>query len=782
MSRETDTPSSGPDGHGGAAYPSGTPPYGTPMASDDGTGAGRSAARPEERKTETTLTTRIRINIPGSRPIPPVVVRTPVADADPGPGAGEETGTHAQPAGAAMPAGTVEPPAETAPPAPATGEKQSDWFAPRKSGPAKGGQRGGATNGAGAPGGSPAPAPNAPAGQGAPGAVPGAPGAARPNGGRPGGVVGSMSVPGASRPGSTNGAGLPTGATGGPVAPGHGGGTGSFDVTEALAAGPLGGPRGGATGPGDSRRDELPYFSENGGQNGGQPGPGAPGGGPAGPGGPSGFNGPGLPGGPGGPQGPAGPTGGPVTGDGPFIPPVAGGEPFTGPGGAPFAGGESFGAPGGPAGPGTRPAGPGGRQALAGPGARTAPTGPGLGPGGLSDDTAILTPQKPAPEPGTPGYGTPADNVSGHTVTSGIPVVPGRAGAKSPFAPGGNGDAPQPHTPPKLPEPVSPPPAGAKAKPKAKKKRGKLPLLVGVVVVAGLGAYGAGLLMNHSDVPKGTTVLGVDIGGGTRDDAVKKLDDAFGSRVNKPLKLSVDGKAVALPPSQAGLQFDMQATVDEAAKSDYNPVSVIGSLFGQKRVVEPAMPVDEEKLQAALKGLGGSSGSVTEGTIRFTSGKAVAVYGKAGKGIDAAASTKAVEQAYEAMVETDTASAVAVPTTTVQPTVSNAEVDREMKDFAEPAMSKNVIVQTDTLHSIPFGALSLPKILGFKAVGGKLVETYDLDALKKAYGATFDGVLITRGTGQKTAVTPQDVASALRKALVGKTTAERVGVIDTNPS
>ncbi|MEU0453602.1 hypothetical protein ABZ322_11385, partial [Streptomyces sp. NPDC006129] len=85
MSRETDTPSSGPNGRGGAAYPSGTPPYGTPTVSDGGTGADRSAARPEERKTETTLTTRIRINIPGSRPIPPVVVRKPVAEAD-GPG------------------------------------------------------------------------------------------------------------------------------------------------------------------------------------------------------------------------------------------------------------------------------------------------------------------------------------------------------------------------------------------------------------------------------------------------------------------------------------------------------------------------------------------------------------------------------------------------------------------------------------------------------------------------------------------------------------------------
>ncbi|MYX39635.1 hypothetical protein GTW59_00740, partial [Streptomyces sp. SID89] len=75
-------------------------------------------------------------------------------------------------------------------------------------------------------------------------------------------MVGSMSMPGGgARTGSTNGAGLP-GATGGPVAPGHGGGTGSFDVTEALAAGPLSG--GSRPGGGEPRRDDLPYFTENG--------------------------------------------------------------------------------------------------------------------------------------------------------------------------------------------------------------------------------------------------------------------------------------------------------------------------------------------------------------------------------------------------------------------------------------------------------------------------------------------------------------------------------------
>ncbi|WP_328438687.1 hypothetical protein OHA71_19115 [Streptomyces sp. NBC_00444] len=871
MSRETDSPSSGPNGRG-AAYPSGTPPYGTPAVSGDGPDTGRAATQPEERKTETTLTTRVRINIPGSRPIPPVVVRTPVADS----GTADDTDAPAPGPGSAtsMGTGTVEASAEPTAPQPGAEEKTSDWFAPRPTSKGKGGPSGPSSNGGAPSGGSGAGASGGGAGAGAPGRT-GAPGGPRPGGagtGRPGGVVGSMGVPGGSRPGSTNGAGLP-GATGGPVAPGHGGGTGSFDVTEALAAGPRGnGARPGA-GDGEPTRDDLPYFSENDrtGQ-GGSGGYGAQNGqaGPAGPGGPSGFNGPGGRGGSGGPQGPAGPTGGPVTGDGPMVPPIGvgpgggpdgfgggpgngpdgfGGGPGNGPdgfGGAPGGSGRDFGAPGGrggdfggpgdgrggrggagsgsggyggpggasgppgvfngPGGPGGSggPGGPGGPGSggLGGPGGPGGPAGPGgpgtpphgvpqagigapgsgpggLGPGGgLSDDTAILTPQKHVPEPGPQGYLAP-DNVSGHTVTSGIPVVPPGA-ANSPFAPGTHPDGPLPHTPPKLPEPDEKKAAPAAA-PRKKKGRNKLALVgVGVFVVAGV-AYGAGLLMNHSDVPKGTSVLGVEIGGGTRDDAVKKLDDAFGDRTNQALKLSVDGKTVSLKPDQAGLQFDEQATVRAAAGSDYNPVSVIGSLFGNHRVVDPVMPVDEEKLKAALEDAAGGAGSVTEGTIKFESGKAVPVYGKAGKGIAVGQSTDAVEEAYRDQVETGKATPVELPTTTQQPTVSNAEVDREMKAFATPAMSANVIVRTDAARFIEFSPQnSLWKFLRVKAVDGKLVDSPDLNSLQELYGQTFDGVLITRGTGEKTPVTPQDVYSALRQALLSKT--DRDVTIETNPS
>nr|WP_234046271.1 hypothetical protein [Streptomyces adelaidensis] len=705
------------------------------MATEGGADAARTAGeRPDGPKTETTLTTRVRINIPGSRPIPPVVVRTPVGDRESGADdAGSEsqtTGTMAMPVLTDTPAPAPEPPAQAADDKPT-----SDWFAPRRnSAPPPTRPGGGASNGAGfATGGIGGPGAGASGGPGTggtgplaggPGAPggPGGPGGAQPGprpgagaGSRPGGMTGPGGPGGA---GGTNGAGLP-GATGaGPVAPGHGGGTGSFDVSAALAG----------TKP---ERDDLPYFSDNGG---------------------------GL-GGPNGRSGPAGPTGGPVTGDSPLGPPPGQngqGSPFGGPS-------TDFSAPG----------------AYAGPG------------GGLSDDTAVLTPQRPAPEPGTPGYGGHghADNPSGHTLTSGIPVVP--PGTQGPPFGAGGPDGAVRHTPPKLPDPGPQQKSGSQksgskknakaSKPAKKKGRSKLGLLVGGVVVLGGGVYGAGLLMNHSDVPKGTTVLGVDIGGGTRDEAVNKLDKAFGDRTNEALKLTVDGEAVSLKPDQAGLQFDKQATVSAAAVSDYNPMTVIGSLFGQKRVVVPAMPVDEEKLEAALARAAGSSGSATDGTVKYEAGKAVAVYGKAGKGIDVDESTDAVEEAYRTQVETGKAAAVQLPTTTKEPSVDKAEVDRFMKEFAGPAMSASVTVQTDAAHSVLLSPQnSLWKFLKVKPIDGKLVDSYDEAALKELYGGTFDDVLITRANGEKTAVTVEDVYGALRLALKSKT--DRVAVIDTEPS
>ncbi|WP_436842079.1 hypothetical protein [Streptomyces virginiae] len=659
MSRETDSSSSGPKGHGGAAYPSGTPPYGTgqyPSTTVPGPGA---ATAPEENpvtsnpstpesdgpKTETTLTTRIRINIPGSRPIPPVVVRKSMGT-NTGTSGGAPTPSEPAPGQQAEPplpqrSGPRPTRVEAAPepdPAPAKAEEAaSNWFAPRKP---------------------PAPAPTAPAAPAAaqmPPAAPAPPLAKR--------------VPGAT-------------PTPPPPAPGAG-----FEPPRHTQAPPA---------------PDAAY---------------AP------------------------PRTPPPPVADYGTGYAPQQAPAPA---------APVPGGPGVGTTQGfPA------------------------YGTGHGDGGPSTEAF-------------PVYDSQADGPAGPTGGPGFgsrPAGGGPSAAEAAGWPGPDLDGPLP-TPVPAPAPAAPrstQPADKKtaAKP-AKKGRSKLVLIGGGIVALVGVAYGAGLLLNHSDVPKGTTVLGVDISG-SRDEAVSKLQTAFGTRAAAPIQLSVGGKPVELKPDKAGLTLDSQTTVRNAAGSDYNPVTVIGSLLGNERVADAVMPVDEEKLTVALQELAGTAGSVTEGTITFDTGKAVAVPGKAGTTLDVDGSVDLVTKAFRDQVGTGKAAVLQLPTTTREPTINQAELDRAMKEFAEPAMSANATVKAGP-KSIAFGKLSLPKILSMQAVDGRLTEKFDLEALKATYGNTFDGVMITRGTGAKTAVTPQDVVGALAKALRGKTPAERTVVIDTNPS
>jgi hypothetical protein len=717
LSRETDSSSSGPQGRGGAAYPSGTPPYGSRQypslhPTQDAPGEAADAAaepQPDEPRTETTLTTRIRINIPGSRPIPPVVMRTPMSDVDSS-ASGASGGNDTEPRGSfprpeAAPdkaAPPAAPPAEDKPPA-------SDWFAPRR-----------AASGGGADGSGPdAAGPAADAGKHA---------------------------PSAPVPANSGGAGA-------------GSGTGLPYSSDGRQSGP---PDNGFAPP----RTTPPFGVR-------------------------------PPGSPDRPSVPAGPTAGPSTGSMPLGP-----RPGS-PGPRPGSPGPRPGSPG-PLGP--RPGGPG----AAGPG----PVGPGVGgpgiggpggPGGaprMSDDTAILTPQNSGPDSGG-GY------VSGDTLTSGIPVVPPEH--RSPFpslgAPQtGPGTGPNPltriagpHAPgadfsvpefpagpggpggPVVPEPDLETRPASRSAP-AKKGRSKLALAgAGAIGLLGI-AYGAGLLLNHSDVPKSTTVLGVDIGGGTKDEAVNKLDTALGKRAATPLQLSVGGTKAQLAPDKAGLSLDSQATVRAAAGSDYNPVSVIGSLFGGERVAQPVILVDEEKLTVALTDLAGTSGSAMDGTIRFEPGKAVAVPGKAGQTLDVGRSMISIKDAYRAQVETGRPNVVELPVVTREPTITQTELDRAMKEFAEPAMSGLITVKAGG-KQIQFGpAKSLPKILSMKAIDGRLVEVYDKKAIEQLLEGVFDGVMITKGDGKQHQVSADDVAQAMQTALRGKTPAERISVIELNPS
>ena len=377
------------------------------------------------------------------------------------------------------------------------------------------------------------------------------------------------------------------------------------------------------------------------------------------------------------------------------------------------------------------------------PGTPGAPAGPDAG-------------RRPAAGEGSGDGGT----VSGDTLVSGIPRVPPPGPAAAPAAP-------QPPAPPK-----------STGKP-ARKRRSKPMLLVVALVSAAVVAYGAGLLMNHADVPNGTTVLGVDIGGKSKEAAVEALDSAVGDRSTAPLKVRVGGKAETLKPQLAGLAIDTEATVRKVAHTDYNPVPVVESLIGGTRQVEPVVTVDQEKLRSQLQALtAGSGGSGQDGMVKFVDGTPVGVPGKPYQAVDADASVQKITDAYEKRARTGMDEPVDLTVSTHQPLVTQAAIKQAIKTIGDPAMSGRITVVAGG-RSVPFSPqLSLSKILTIVPVpgSGKLTLHIDLPMLQSLYGTAFDGVLLERGNGSNTAVTPQDVASAMLPELA-KTSPAKTAVI-----
>jgi hypothetical protein len=81
------------------------------------------------------------------------------------------------------------------------------------------------------------------------------------------------------------------------------------------------------------------------------------------------------------------------------------------------------------------------------------------------------------------------------------------------------------------------------------------------VIVVLAFVYAVLALTSGSGIPRNASVLGVDIGGQTPEQAAATLDKALGSAAREPIEATVQGKHISISPAQAGLGFDAKATV-----------------------------------------------------------------------------------------------------------------------------------------------------------------------------------------------------------------------------
>ncbi|MGY0022213.1 VanW family protein [Streptomyces sp. YJ-C3] len=234
----------------------------------------------------------------------------------------------------------------------------------------------------------------------------------------------------------------------------------------------------------------------------------------------------------------------------------------------------------------------------------------------------------------------------------------------------------------------------------------------GAAAVLVLGAlYVVGLLRSGDDIPEGTQVQGVDIGGMSRTQAAAALEKQRGDDWSAPVAVRIGDTGAKVDPAAAGLTVDAAATARDAAGSrDKNPVAVIGGLFGSGgRSLDPVVRVDGTKARAALKALAeGHDTSAEDAAIAFRDGTAVATQPRQGRTLDVDRAATALRAAYAERRSASSGDArpADLPTKTTQPAVGQDELDRAMKELATPAVSGPVKLTTGA-HTIEVSPAAL---------------------------------------------------------------------------
>ncbi|MER6404275.1 VanW family protein [Streptomyces viridosporus] len=218
--------------------------------------------------------------------------------------------------------------------------------------------------------------------------------------------------------------------------------------------------------------------------------------------------------------------------------------------------------------------------------------------------------------------------------------------------------------------------------------------LAGGALTVGIGGlYLAGLLLTGGEIEAGTTVRGVDIGGLTREEAARKLERHLVAAGPRKLAVQVGDRKGAVDPGHAGLTFDIPETLDRAASTGADPVSVIGGLFRSGGDIEPVVRIDEDKARATFEELAKTLGQeVRDGAVSFEDGRVEQIAPRTGYALDVDAAVGALRTPF---LRGATDSVTVLPARETRPRITAEEVRRAVREFAQPAMSAPVTLTAD---------------------------------------------------------------------------------------
>jgi vancomycin resistance protein YoaR len=270
-------------------------------------------------------------------------------------------------------------------------------------------------------------------------------------------------------------------------------------------------------------------------------------------------------------------------------------------------------------------------------------------------------------------------------------------------------------------------------KPARRRRRWWVVGIVVTVLVLG-GLYLAAYLYAGTTIPRGTTVLGIDLGGQTRQEAEATLAAELPAIADAPVTLLVQQDGYPIVPSESGLNVDVTATVRAAGPGASDPIRLIEVITGGGGPVDPVVVVDESALAAAIDDVADEADrDPVEGRVRFDAGEVVATLPEEGREVERDTSVDLVAESYLTQ-----SAPIALPYEVTVPAVSEDEVTRAVEEFAEPAMSGPVPLRS-ALGSSQLDTDLLSRVVSMRADDdGVLQPRIDSEALLELSGDQLD--------------------------------------------
>jgi vancomycin resistance protein YoaR len=251
-------------------------------------------------------------------------------------------------------------------------------------------------------------------------------------------------------------------------------------------------------------------------------------------------------------------------------------------------------------------------------------------------------------------------------------------------------------------------------------------LAVGGVGVLLAALYVAGWLF-LGKVPSGTRVASVDIGGLSANEAETRLEDHLSERAGEPIQLTWQEQTFEIDPEQAGLRFDVDATVEEAGGDrTWNPLRMVEILLGTDDV-EPVVDVDDEALDASLAAVAEQIDvESVEPMVTFNRrGGHDVIQPEAGQAVDREAARVDIVEAY---LRSD--DPVELTVEEVRPSVDADGLATALEEIAEPAMSGPVRLQLPG-RRVNLTVREFAPALSLQVNDGELAPTFDEERLAR---------------------------------------------------